>query len=82
MIVCHIRTSAGARFSVHEDEESLRVELIDYFNECLAEGNFQLADDTDLDDAIEAIEESEDVSWEDVPILASAPQRGESVRSA
>jgi hypothetical protein len=66
IIVCHIRTSAGARFSIHEDEESLRVELIDYYNECLAEGDFELADDTELQEAQDAIEESEDVSWEEV----------------
>jgi hypothetical protein len=66
IIVCHIRTSAGARFSTHENEESLRVELIDYYNECLAEGDFELADDTELQEAQDAIEESEDVSWEEV----------------
>ena len=70
MIVCHIRTSNGARFSIHRNEEELRVELIDYYNECLAEGNFQLADDTDLEEAQDAIEEMEDVSWEEIHITA------------
>lgn len=65
LIVCHIRTSAGARFSIHANEEELRVELIDYYNECLADGD-TLEEDTDLETAQDAVEESEDVSWEEI----------------
>lgn len=63
MIICHIRTSAGARFSVHEDEDDLRDELVEYANEV---HNMKLDDDASLDDALDLIEEFEDVSYEEV----------------
>lgn len=67
MIICHIRTSAGARFSVHTDLEDLRRELVEYWNEVRADGDGdELDDDASLDDALDLIEEFEDVSYEEV----------------
>jgi hypothetical protein len=68
MIVCHIETSAGSRFSQHANEEELRQELISYNNDTLNSGepDDQLPEDAELSEAIEKIEESENVSWEEI----------------
>ena len=68
-IICHIRTSNGARFSVHADEDELRDELVEYWNEVHAQGEYEeLADDCELQNAIDQVEEREDVSWEETVI--------------
>lgn len=75
LIVEHIRTPAGARFSVYKNDEDRRVQLIQYFNEVHADGAADELDEegTSLDDVLEAIEECEDVSceeiWVDEPVI-------------
>lgn len=71
IVVCHIRTSAGARFSIHKDLEELRQELIEYTNEVLAESclGYEVSRDATLEQVIEAIEEVEDVSYEETEII-------------
>lgn len=68
IIVCHIATSAGARFSVHADEDDLRKSLIEYNNDTLNEGedDDQVDEDCSLSEVIETIEERETVSWEEI----------------
>lgn len=69
----HIRTSAGARFSTYTDDEDRRQQLIAYFNEVHVDGDTAstaewLADDAELEDVVEAIEEYEDVSTEEISV--------------
>lgn len=63
----HIATPAGPRFSTHGSEEEMRQSLIEYYNEVHApesdEGD--LPEDADLQTVKDAIEEIEDVSWEE-----------------
>ncbi len=68
IIVCHIDTSAGARFSIHPDGEELRKSLVEYNNDTLNDGedDDQLDEDSTLSEAIEKIEERESVSWEEI----------------
>jgi len=68
LIVCHIETSSGPRFSIHPDEEHLRGELIAYYNEAHADEdeNPALDADTVIEDVIEAIEEHENLSREEM----------------
>ena len=68
LIVCHISTAAGARFSIHESEDELRTSLIEYNNETLNDGEdeSQLEDFASLEEAIEMIEDCENVSWEEL----------------
>jgi len=65
--VVHIATPAGARFSMHDTEEGMRTSLIEYYNEVHAkesdEGELD-PDNTTLEEAIDAIEEIENVSRE------------------
>ena len=70
LIVCHIKTSDGPRFSIHPTEENLRVELIEYFNEVHADGADvpELAEDCTLDAVIDAIDEIETLSREAIDI--------------
>jgi hypothetical protein len=69
LILCHIETSSGPRFSIHPTEEHLRQELISYFNEVHADADTEeLPDDADLEDVIEAIEEIESLSRETITI--------------
>lgn len=66
-ITCHIATAAGARFSEHKDQEDLRTSLIEYFNEVHADcTSDELHEDATLEEVIDAIEEIEDVSWEEI----------------
>jgi hypothetical protein len=67
MIVEHIRTSAGPRFSTYERDEDRRVQLIQYYNEVHAdEDNPELADDATLEEVVDAIEEFEDIDTEEI----------------
>jgi len=65
--VVHIATSAGARFSMHDTEEEMRTGLIEYYNEVHAvsfdSGELD-PENTTLEEAIDAIEEIENVSRE------------------
>lgn len=66
LIVCHIDTAAGARFSIHPNEESLRRSLIEYNNDTLnnGESDDQVDENSALGEVIDKIEERENVSWE------------------
>jgi hypothetical protein len=64
----HIRTSAGPRFDWYADDEQRRQALIQYFNEVHAEGPMDEIADASLDEVVEAIEEFEDVSTEEMSI--------------
>lgn len=64
LFTVHIETPAGARFSHHNSEEEMRAGLVEYYNEVHADGS-PIAVDTDLGEVIEAIEEVENVSWEE-----------------
>jgi hypothetical protein len=69
IVVCHIATPAGARFSVHPDEEGLRQSLIEYHNDTIADGESEHLDpDASLEETIDAIEESENLSWESITL--------------
>lgn len=62
----HIRTSAGPRFATYTSEEDRRVQLIQYFNEVHADGPDDEIADASLEEVVEAIEEFEDVSCEEI----------------
>jgi hypothetical protein len=67
MIVWHVETSSGARFEWARDAEHQRQQMIDYFNECLADGEAEhLPDDTEFEEVKDAIEEHENFSEEEV----------------
>lgn len=67
IIVEHIRTSAGARFATYTSDEDRRVQLIQYYNEVHAgPGVDEFADDADLSEVVDAIEDIEDVSSEEI----------------
>lgn len=70
LIVCHISTASGARFSIHESEDGLRTSLIEYNNETLCNDGSgceqTLGPDATLEEAIDLIEEVENVSWEEL----------------
>jgi hypothetical protein len=66
MIIWHVETSAGARFDWAKDEEHFRRQLIEYYNEtCKDSTDKELADDATLDEATEAIEDYESLSYEE-----------------
>src|SRR3546814_15899101 len=65
IIVCHIAAASGARFSVHPSEEEFRQSLLEYHNDTLCDDDDEkLHDDAVVSEVIDAIEESENVSWE------------------
>lgn len=67
MIVWHVETSSGARFEWAQDEDHMRRQMIDYYNEtCKDEGDEDLPDDAEFEEAREAIEEHENLSYEEV----------------
>jgi len=56
MIVCHISTSSGPRWSYHQGFEEFRQDLIEYFNETLADDDTpKLAATVTIDTAIFSI---------------------------
>ncbi len=70
LILEHIRTSAGARFSTYTSDEDRRVQLIQYFNEVHADGDDDaLKDDAELEYVVEQIEDYEDVSVEEITTM-------------
>lgn len=68
LIVCHIETSSGARFSIHADEEEFRTSLVDYNNNTLKNGedDGQVDEDCSLAEVIDSIEDRENLSWEQI----------------
>src|SRR3546814_14827892 len=65
IIVCHNAAASGARFSVHPSEEEFRQSLLEYHNDTLCDDDDEkLHDDAVVSEVIDAIEESENVSWE------------------
>lgn len=69
IVISHIATDKGARFSINRDEEEFRREMIQYYNEVHSkDDNRTLDDDTSLDDVTEAIEEHENLSWEEISL--------------
>jgi hypothetical protein len=68
MIIWHVETSYGSRFDWANDEEHLRQQLIEYNNDVLngGEADDQLPDDATLDEAVDKIEEQENLSYENV----------------
>jgi hypothetical protein len=68
LIVWHTDAGGDGRFDYAADEEQMRQQMIDYNNEVLNEDDEDehLPDDATLEEAIEKIEERENVSYEEV----------------
>jgi hypothetical protein len=68
MITWHVETSGGARFEYADDEEEMRRQMIEYYNDTCRDPNQhdELAEDTEFEEVREAIEEYENFSYEEV----------------